>query len=320
MPDLIPIEAVASLANLAWTIERAKEYGRNAKSAATRRAYAADVADFERFCRGHGLEWLPAAPTTLGLYLAMLAETGRSVSTIRRRVAAIADQHGSADLPNPAAAKPVKAILAGIARERGVAPTRKAALTIDLVRAVLRATAVDLHGLRDRAVILLGFHAAMRRSELAALDVQDLSFQPEGIVVTIRRSKTDQDAAGYEIGVPSHPDATIDAVAAVRGYLDAAGISSGAVFRTFSLAGALQANRIDGRDVARIVQRAAKGARLGGDMAGHSLRAGFVTSAAKANVGIDRIAAVSRHKSPAILLGYVRRARVFEDSPQLAIT
>ena len=319
MPALVPL-TTAAIATLAPPVERAKEYGRSCKAPATRRAYASALRSFATFCALHGLERLPAASTTVGLYVTTLAEAGRSVATIRQHVAAIADAHASADLPNPAAAKPVKMILEGIVRELGVAPAKKAALTIDLVRAALQATATDLHGLRDRAVLLVGFHAALRRSELAALEVEDLSFQREGVVVTIRRSKTDQEAAGYEIGVPAHPDVAIDAVAALRAYLHAAGIASGPVFRTFTMQGAMTENRIDGRDVARIVQRAAKGAGLTGDLAGHSLRAGFVTSAAKANVAIDRIAQVSRHKSPAILLGYVRRARVFDDAPQLAIS
>lgn len=301
------------------TMESAKGYGRAAKSVATRKAYASDLRDFAAFCGQHGLATLPAEATTVGLYITALADRGLSVSTIRRRVAAIADSHSDVELPSPGAAKPVCAILAGISREKGVAPAKKAALTIDLVRQALDACRTDLHGLRDRAVILLGFHGALRRSELAALNVEDLAFERQGVVATIRRSKTDQEAAGYEIGIPSHPDQAIDAVRALRAYLEAADITTGPVFRTFDFAGKLQANRIDGRDVARIVQSAAKGAGLTGNMGGHSLRAGFVTSAAQANVAIDRIAQVSRHKSPAILLGYVRRARVFDDAPQLAI-
>jgi len=280
------------------TMESAKGYGRAAKSVATRKAYASDLRDFAAFCGQHGLTTLPAEATTVGLYITALADRGLSVSTIRRRVAAIADSHSDVELPSPGAAKPVRAILAGISREKGVAPAKKAALTIDLVRQALDACRTDLHGLRDRAVILLGFHGALRRSELAALNVEDLAFERQGVVATIRRSKTDQEAAGY---------------------VEAADITTGPVFRTFDFAGKLQANRIDGRDVARIVQSAAKGAGLTGNMGGHSLRAGFVTSAAQANVAIDRIAQVSRHKSPAILLGYVRRARVFDDAPQLAI-
>jgi integrase len=307
-------------ANLEATVERAKEYGRSARSASTHRAYATDVADFHAWCTSRGLESLPATPQTLALYLTEQAEAGRKIATIRRRVAAIVDLHATAGLENPAGAKIVREIVRGIAREKGTAPRKKAALTVDGLRAALRTVdAGDLRALRDRALLLVGFHGALRRSEIAALDVADLRFEPTGVVLSIRRSKTDQEGAGAEIGLPRHPDATIDPVRALEAWIAAAAIVDGPVFRSFTMHGALQANRIDGRDVARIVQRVAKDARLEGDLGGHSLRAGFVTAAAKAGVSIDRIAQVSRHRSVPILLSYIRRANVLEDAPQLAI-
>lgn len=237
-----------------------------------------------------------------------------------RRVAAILDLHARAEVENPST-KLVREVLRGIAREKGVAPRKKAGLTVDALRAALRSVDAvgGLRGLRDRALLLVGFHGALRRSELAALDVEDLRFEPTGVVLSIRKSKTDQEGAGAEIGLPRHPDATIDPVCALEAWIAAAAIIAGPVFRSFTMRGELQANRIDGRDVARIVQRIAKDAHLEGDLGGHSLRAGFVTAAAKAGVSIDRIAQVSRHKSVPILLGYIRRANVLEDARQLAI-
>ena len=313
--------ATIATADLDLTAERAKEYGRSAKSGATQRAYAADLADFRAWCEAHGLSALPATSQTIALYLTSLADGGRKVATIRRRLAAIADLHAQHGIENPAHAKAVREIIRGIARELGTAPHKKAALTTDGLRAALRTidAACDLRAVRDRALLLVGFHGALRRSELAAIDVEDLRFERKGVVLTIRRSKTDQEAQGVEIGLPQHPDPAIDPVRALRSWLDAAGIISGPVFRSFSMRGELQDRRIDGRDVARILQRAAKDAGIDGDIGGHSLRAGFVTAAAKAGVSIDRIAAVSRHKSVPVLLGYVRRANVLEDAPQLAI-
>lgn len=316
----VAIQPDPSISNLAATAERAKAYGRNAKSAATRRAYAADLRDFEAFCLANGLMSLPAEPTTVALYLTHSAEIGKTVATIRRRLAAIADAHEEAGVESPVKAKPVRAILSGIAREKGVASVQKAAITIDVLKDALLATSGDdLRALRDRAILLVGFHGALRRSEIAGLDVADLRFEREGVVVTIRRSKTDQEGAGVEIGLPRHPVAAICPVRALSAWLDAACISIGPVFRTFTMQGALQDHCIDGRDVARTLQRIAKVARLTGDIGGHSLRAGFITSAAKAGVGIDAIARVSRHKSVPVLLRYVRRARIFEDAPQLAL-
>lgn len=308
-------------AQLEHTAERAKEYGRNARAAATHRAYAADIAGFIAWCDARGLASLPASSQTLALYLTELAQGGRRVATIRRKVVAIADLHTRHELENPATSKPVREILRGIAREHGIAPHKKAALTVDGLRAALATidAASDLRSLRDRCLLLVGFHGALRRSELAAINVEDLRFEKHGVVLTIRRSKTDQEAAGVEIGLPQHPDSTIDPVRALHAWLHAAAITGGPVFLSFSMRGELQAQRIGGRDVARILQRVAKHACIEGDLAGHSLRAGFVTAAAKAGVAIDRIAAVSRHKSVPILLGYVRRATVLDDAPQLAI-
>jgi integrase len=318
--QIAALENRSQLAILAETAERAKEYGRNSKSAATRLAYASDWRNFVAFAIRNELAYLPAAPQTVALYLTELADAGKSVATIRRRIAAIADQHDETNVENPTSSKPVRAILSGISREKGVAPTRKAALTIDLLKDALLAMGDGkLPALRDRAVFLVGFHAALRRSEIAALNVEDLRFEREGVVLTVRKSKTDQEGAGYEIGLPSHPVEAICPVRALRAWLDASTITEGALFRSFSMNLALQQHRLDGRDVARLIQRVAKRAGLEGDLAGHSLRAGFVTSAAKAGVALDSIARVSRHKSTPILLGYIRRAQVFEDAPQLLL-
>lgn len=335
MAPLVPI-LTAAIATLEPTIERAKQFGRNAQSANTRRAYAADRADFQAFCDRHGLSALPADPQTVALYVTHLAESGRKVATIRRHLVTIAHDHASRDLESPTRSKIVGKVMQGIARELGVAQTKKAALTSDLVRRALASTPVsapvfgidlqlfgsvplDLRGLRDRALMLLGFNLAARRSELAALDVADLAFGPKGLLVTIRRSKTDQLGEGVAIGVPTHPDQAIDPVSAVRAYLDAAALVEGPVFRTFDLRGQLTMNRIDGRDVARCVQRLCAAAGVEGDMAGHSLRAGFITSAAREKIGLERIAAVSRHRNLDILRGYIRRADPFDDPIQAAI-
>jgi integrase len=172
---------------------------------------------------------------------------------------------------------------------------------------------------------LLTFACAGRRSEVAALNVEDLRFEQSGLVVTIRRAKTDQSGAGREIGVPFVNDRELCAVRAVRAWLAASHITSGALFRTFAIAGRrrprlLTGNRISGRDVARLVQRVTRRAKLTGDFAAHSLRAGFITTAAStkgvSEVDIQR---VSGHHSVAILRGYVRRANVFQGAPLSAM-
>jgi integrase len=318
---LVPVVPGLPPATLAETFDAAAAYGRAAKSAATRLAYAADWKHFSAWCAEHGLLPMAAAPQTIAGYFAHLAKAGKSMSTIRRRKSAIAYVHDQNGHDDPTNGKQVGRILEGIAREIGVAPYRKAALTVDLLRLALAALGTSgLRELRDHAILLVAFNAALRRSEVAALNVEDLRFEPEGVVVVIRRSKTDQEGAGYEIGIPHHPDEEICPVRALQRWIAAAKIESGALFRTFEWSGTrIRSSRVDGKGVARLVKRAAKAAGITADVSGHSLRAGFVTSAAKAGVSIDRIANVSRHKSPAVLLGYVRRATLFEDAPQATI-
>ena len=210
---------------------------------------------------------------------------------------AISQAHKTAGHDSPTSKKAVLDVIAGIARMKGVPPRRKDALSAELLRdAVLALADGDLKAKRDRAIVLLGFAIAARRSELAALDVQDLRFDQRGLVVTIRRSKTDQEGLGAEIGVPYVGNEGLCGARALRTWLDAADITSSAVFRTFSKTRVLQANRIDGADVARLVKRVTGLAGIAGDFAGHSLRAGFITSAASsAGVSEVDIMRVSRH-------------------------
>jgi integrase len=278
----------------------------------------------------------------VALYFAHLAESGKAVATIRRHAVSIAVAHTIAGLPSPITDPHVRAILRGITRTKGTAQRKKTALTSDLLRDALRAIdegdftggirggstagGLTLMDVRDRAILLLTFAIAGRRSEVAALNVEDLRFEPSGLIVTLRRAKTDQSGAGREIGVPLVADRELCAVRAVKAWLTESKITSGgaqgtALFRTFAIAGRrrprlMTGNRIDGRDVARLVQRVTRKAHLTGDFAAHSLRAGFITTAAStkgvSEVDIQR---VSGHHSVTILRGYVRRANVFQGAP-----
>jgi len=294
--------------------ECAKEYARNVQANSTRRAYASDLRDFERYCFVNKCADLPATPQTVALYLAELA--GRcKVSTVRRRIVAIARQHALYGHPIPTADPMVREIVKGIARTHGIAPHKKTALTADLLKDVLHRIDDSLRGRRDRALLLLTFAGGFRRSEVAGLDVADVRFERRGAVVTLRRSKTDQVGAGREVAIPQLRTEAICPVHALRGWIDAASVVDGPVFRTFSMRGELQTNRIDGRDVARLVQRLTGRAQLEGDFAAHSLRAGFVTSGAERGIAEASLQNVTGHRSATILRGYVRRATLFDDAP-----
>jgi site-specific recombinase XerD len=292
-------------------VKAAAEFIAASKADATRRAYASDWRDFAAWCADHGQSEFPAAPATLAAYLSALATAGSKVSTIRRRCTSIGDAHRRNGHDNPAAHAGVKATLAGISRTLGSAPTKKTALTVDLLAKALRRIPEDLTGLRDRALILIGFAAALRRSELVALDVADLARHPKGLVITIRKSKTDQAGAGCTKAIPH--GRKLGAVRALDTWLNAANISTGPVFRGVRGIRVL-GRRLCAHQVARIVQK--RTAAVGLDptlFAGHSLRSGYISSAADHGASLQAIADDALHKKLDTTRGYVQIADAFRD-------
>ena len=317
------------LAELARAVE--DDLARPDLAASTERAYAHDWADFATFCRRHGLQARPAAPQTLALYLKSLetqtsqspaglrnGTAGLSVSTLRRRLAAIASKHATEKLETPTNHPLVKKLLRRYSRSRGTAEKKKDALTIERLPAILMAMPDDLPALRDRALLLLGYAGAFRRSELVALDVADLRFTSAGLYVWIAAAKNDPRKKGREIYVPRLPGTELCAVTALVQWLEIVGVTA-AVFLTFDLRGRLTANRLDPGDVARILRRRCVAAGVDGDFAGHSLRRGFITNAAKKKVPVESIKQVTGQRSNAIVLDYVAAATLDDDPPLLSI-
>jgi len=307
-------------------VESAKRYGRAARSPRTRLEYARDWTHFAHYCEHAGLAALPAAPQTVAAYLASLAarlDRPLKATTIQRRAAAIAFQHRHHAHAPPTAHPLVADVLAGITREHSVAPQRKSALTIELLREALAAIEDGtLWGVRNRAILLLGFAAALRRSEIVTLNLDDLVFDHRGLTLSIRSSKTDQEGRGEAIAIPLAPEPAVCAVAALQRWIKEARLEDGGpLFRSFALPRGrnaplvLQGCRLSDRDVARIVQQAVTAAGLEGDFAAHSLRARFITSAAVRGVAEVNIQRISRHKSTAVLRAYVRHATRFDEAP-----
>lgn len=293
-------------------LEAAAGYARAARSAATRRAYRSDFALFSSWCEARRVPALPAAPETIAAFLAAEANRGTKVSTIGRRLAAIRYAHKLAGHEPPTNSEAVKATLRGIRRTAGSAPARKAPATADKILAMVDKADRNVKGLRDRALLLLGFAGAFRRSELVALDVFDLQFCDGGLRVTIRRSKTDQDGLGVVIAIARGSIAC--PVDAVRAWVKAASIDDGALFRPVTRTGKIAARRLSTRAVAELVKCYARRAGLkAADFSGHSLRSGFLTSAAAHGASIFKMMDVSRHKSIDTLRGYVRDAEMFRD-------
>jgi site-specific recombinase XerD len=195
------------------------------KSSSTRRAYKSDWADFTAWCEAAGESPLPAAPIAVARYLAALADVGRKVSTIERRVAAIRAVHKASGQEPPTNSEGVKAVMRGIRRTRGGQPTKKAPATAELIARLLSLFPDTIAGIRDRAIVLITFAAALRRSEL--LEANDIEWRPKGILLRIRRSKTDQEGRGEAI--PETMRSKLQPVAALSAWLQASAITGGPI-------------------------------------------------------------------------------------------
>jgi len=297
-----PLEAVRA---------QAAAYAQRSCADNTLRGYASQWRMFDEWCRARDLASLPCSPETLQLYLSERAQAVR-VSTLEHARAAVAYVHRQAGYDKaqlPHRHPIVNDTLEGISRERGVAPRRVSPLLIDDLRAVVRALPSTPAGKRDRALLVLGFVGALRRSELAALRVSDVAFTPDGLRVTIRRSKTDQHGEGAPVALPSSRFPASCPVRTLKAWLDAAGIRDGRVFR--SLSNGRTGESLSDRAIADIVKQAAAAAGLEGDYSGHSLRAGLATSAARAGKQDHQILKQGRWKTHTMLATYVRDANLF---------
>lgn len=290
-------------------VERARQFVHNTHAPATWRAYRAHWETFAAFCADAGVPALPARPATVCAFLVAQAESHRP-ATLSAKVAAIAFQHRAANLPNPCDALEVREMMRGIRRTLGTTPHRKRAATLDMVRRMVEACGDDLRGRLYRAVVLVGFFGAFRRSELAALRVEDVTFTDYGARILIPRSKTDQEGQGrYKQLERLETETEICPVSALRDWLSAAGITSGYVFRAIDLfSGRVNARPISARHIARIVKALAE--RIGEpphEFAGHSLRSGFVTSAIAGGAGELDVMEQTGHTTAKMLAVYSRQ-------------
>ena len=296
----------------------AADYARLSLSPATLRAYRADWTDFTAWCQGRGVSPLPAAPNTVADYLASLALThGRSA--LKRRLSAIGQAHRLKEAAWIPSHPLIRHALRGILRQHG-RPTRKAAAlaTADIHKLVATCDP-GLTGQRDRAMILLGFAGALRRSELVGIKREHLTFTTDGLRLHLPRSKSDQTGEGAEIGIPRGTNKDTCPVRAMERWLETSQCQYGPVFRKIDMWGSLNLEALRPNAVRVMLrQRAQKAGIQAGPleaMSAHGLRAGFIHSAYVAGVPDEAIMAHSRHKDHATMRGYVRRARLLTESP-----
>jgi integrase len=300
----------------------AANYLAHSRAPASLRAYAHDWQDFLGWCAQHRLAPCPASPWTVGLYLAHLAERLRP-ATLQRRLAAIVVEHRRVGAELDTKAPDLAEVWRGIRRVKGTAKQGKSPILTAELAGIVGSLPATLAGQRDRAVLLVMFAAALRRSELVALRCEDLTWTSEGVLVHLVRSKTDLDAQGEIKAVPRGRRPDTCPVAALKAWVMAARLEEGALFRAIDAKGHIAADGICDRTVARIVKRAVEnhGTCLGlsraeiaarvKEVSSHSLRAGFATSAAAAGAAEWEIMRQTGHRKRESVQGYIRAGTAF---------
>ncbi len=300
-----PVELVSQA--LPSVSEVVESYIAASLSPNSRRAYQCDLSDF--------ITWgacFPSSPEMIAAYLSCKAPM-LSPYTLNRRIVAISRAHAAKGYADPTKNDLVRTVMRGIRRSHGKQQTQAIPLLKQDLQNILPLMS-GTQGIRDRALLLLGFCAALRRSELVAVNVEDIDFLAEGLVLNLRRSKTDQIGIGRKIAIP-YGRGSECAVKALSFWLTHSQIREGAVFRSVSKASSINEARLSAQSISLILKKYAD--LLGMNIrlvSGHSLRSGFATSAVHAGAEVHKIQAQTGHKSLGMLMRYVRDASLFLDN------
>lgn len=284
-------------------------------------AYESDWLDFCDWCRYHHEKSFPAGTAAIVNYINDLADYAK-FATIRRRISAISENFNAAVTAgvieeNPCREWIVRETLVGLSRQKGGAQKGKTPLYWeDLEKIVKTMDLKNLRDVRDKAILLLGFMGAFRRSEISGLDVEDIRFLPQGAIVTVRQSKTDQTAEGQQVGIPYISNTSMCAVTALKAWLSKGGITSGPLFRNMNRKGEANARRLSDKSINLILKKYVQRIGLSPELYGaHSLRHGFATSAALHGVEERLIMKQTRHRSVDMVRRYINEASLFVNNP-----
>jgi site-specific recombinase XerD len=312
MINLTKVELSNSLEILQDTAEY---YIDHSKAPNTIRAYHSDWKHFEKWCIRHGLNPLPTTAATIALYLTYYAES-LTVSTLSRKLTTIREAHRAAGLEGQFTSDAkLKALWEGIKRTKGVAQHQKDPLLTEDIRSLVEALPRTVIGVRDRALLLLGFSGAFRRSELVSLDVTDLHVTNNGIEIVLRHSKTDQVGQGTTKAIPFGSSPLLCPVRALNEWLQVIARAEGPLFVSIGKGQRLTDRRLSDKSVADLIKSYASKAGLGdSDYAGHSLRAGFATQAALNGASDRAIMTQTGHRSRSMVDRYVRHATIWSDN------
>lgn len=312
----VPVARATELAELG---EDARSYISASRAASTTRSYATGWEQFRNWCEQHGRESLPASPETVALFTTHLARRSKP-ATIDSRLAAISAAHRSAGYESPTKAEAVRLVRRGVRRTLGTAQREARPVLVEELRAMVADLPDTPIGNRDRALLLMGFAGALRRSELVSLNVEDVTDGTDGLTLRFRRSKTDQEGAGRSVGIPYGSNPATCPVRAWMKWLEVSAITEGAAFRPVTRHGHIGSTRLGDRAVSEVVKRRAAAVGIDADsVSGHSLRAGLATAAAGAGVPERVIAQTTGHKGTTMLRKYIREGSLFRENAAAAV-
>jgi len=291
----------------------------SSKANNTVRAYKSDFNDFGVFCAQNGFKSLPSEPKIVSLYLTHLSTKDAKISTLKRRLVSIGVIHKLKghylDTKHPSIIENIM----GIKRRKGSFQKSKKPILINSLKKIINVidqqNKEEIKKLRDRSIILIGFSGGFRRNEIVSLDYDDLDFVPEGLKISIRRSKTDQFGEGFTKALPYFDSSQYCPVISLKKLLDLSKINSGPVFRRFIKGSKLSENRLTDQTLALLIKEYLNLAGIDNkNFSGHSLRSGFATSAAESGAEERSIMAMTGHKSTEMVRRYIKEANLFKNN------
>ena len=291
----------------------------SSKANNTVRAYKSDFNDFGIFCAQNGFKSLPSEPKIVSLYLTHLSTKDAKMSTLKRRLVSIGVIHKLKghylDTKHPAIIENIM----GIKRRKGSIQKSKKPILINNLKQIInvidKQDKEEIKKLRDRSIILIGFSGGFRRNEIVSLDYDDLDFVPEGLKISLRRSKTDQFGEGFTKALPYFDSSQYCPVMSLKRWIEISKIASGPVFRRFSKGSKLSNNRLTDQTVALLIKEYLNLAGIDSkNYSGHSLRSGFATSAAESGAEERSIMNMTGHKSTEMVRRYIKEANLFKNN------
>jgi len=292
---------------------------KSSKAINTIRAYRSDFKDFGAFCAKHSFRTLPTEPKIIALYLTYLSGKDAKMSTLRRRLVSIGIIHKLKghylDMKHPV----IIENLMGIKRTKGSIQRGKKPILINHLKAIIdvinKEKTEEIKKIRDKSIILVGFGGGFRRTELISVNYEDLEFVPEGVKITLRRSKTDQFGEGMTKGLPYFSNETYCPVAHLKKWIKISNIKDGPIFRRFAKGCSLTSNRLTDQSVVLLIKKYLALAGIENkNYSGHSLRSGFATVSAESGADERSIMAMTGHKTIQMVRRYIKEANLFKNN------